>query len=87
MNQKNIIIADDHAVVRTGMQLILEDTFDLTIAGEAKNGNELLEQMRNHQYDLVILDLSMPVDLFIGPQSILYSNILLCLGHDFHKIV
>lgn len=60
MNQKNIIIADDHAVVRTGMQLILEDTFDLTIAGEAKNGNDLLEQLKVHQYDIVILDISMP---------------------------
>ncbi len=60
MDQKNIIIADDHAVVRTGLQMILEETFDLMITGEAKNGNELLDQLEFQSYDLVILDISMP---------------------------
>ncbi len=60
MNKKNIIIADDHAVVRTGLQLILEESLDLVVKGEAKNGNELLEQLELHSYDLVILDISMP---------------------------
>ena len=60
MPQKKIIIADDHAVVRTGLQMILEQTMDLTIADEARNGNELLEKLRASQFDLVILDISMP---------------------------
>ena len=60
MEEKQIIIADDHAVVRTGLQMILDETNDLTIADEARNGEELLEKLRNKRFDLVILDMSMP---------------------------
>jgi DNA-binding NarL/FixJ family response regulator len=55
-----IIIADDHAVVRTGLQLILDETDDLSIVDEARNGQELLEKLEDHSYDLVILDIAMP---------------------------
>jgi two-component system invasion response regulator UvrY len=58
--EKKIIIADDHAVVRTGLQMILDATPDLCITGEARNGEELLEQLTRETYDLVILDISMP---------------------------
>jgi two-component system, NarL family, invasion response regulator UvrY len=55
-----IIIADDHAVVRTGLQLILEETTDLSIEDEARDGQELLEKLTARHFDLVILDISMP---------------------------
>lgn len=58
--QKQIIIADDHAVVRTGLQLILDETRDLTICDEARNGDELLAKLRQAAFDMVILDISMP---------------------------
>jgi two-component system, NarL family, invasion response regulator UvrY len=57
---KKIIIADDHAVVRTGLQLILDETHDLSITDEARNGQELLDKLAAGQFDLVILDISMP---------------------------
>jgi len=57
---KRIIIADDHAVVRTGLQLILDDTPDMAICDEASNGDELLEKLHQNNYDLVILDICMP---------------------------
>jgi DNA-binding NarL/FixJ family response regulator len=57
---KSIIIADDHAVVRTGLQLIFDTTDDLSIVDEARNGQELLEKLKTNNYDLVILDISMP---------------------------
>jgi len=57
---KKIIIADDHAVVRTGLQMILDETNDLSICGEASNGYELIEKLKCENYDLVILDISMP---------------------------
>ena len=60
MTLKRIIIADDHAVVRLGLQLILDATTDMTICDEASNGNELLEKLGRNQYDLVLLDISMP---------------------------
>jgi DNA-binding NarL/FixJ family response regulator len=57
---KRIIIADDHAVVRTGLQLILDETTDMSICDEAANGDELVEKLRRNRYDLVLLDISMP---------------------------
>jgi two-component system, NarL family, invasion response regulator UvrY len=60
MITQKIIIADDHAVVRTGLQLILDETDDMTIAGEAGNGQELLMKLKDTVFDLVILDISMP---------------------------
>lgn len=60
ISQKHIIIADDHAVVRTGLQMILDQTSDLTISDEAANGDELLEKISAHKFDMVILDISMP---------------------------
>ncbi|MEJ2038306.1 MAG: response regulator transcription factor [Desulfosarcinaceae bacterium] len=55
-----VIIADDHPIVRAGLnQIIAEDSF-ITVAGEAANGPELLEKVRKDGYDIVLLDLSMP---------------------------
>lgn len=55
-----IAIADDHAVVRTGLQLIFDETPDLIIAAECKNGNELIKRIKTETYDVVILDIGMP---------------------------
>lgn len=55
-----ILIADDHAIVREGLKQILSDTGDLIIAGEATNGQEVLELIRHEEWDLIILDLAMP---------------------------
>ena len=60
ISPRKIIIADDHAVVRTGLQLILDETHDLAIVAESRNGEELLEKLTLFNYDLVILDISMP---------------------------
>ena len=60
MRIHEIIVADDHAVVRVGLQLILDETTDLAIMDEAENGQELLDKLRVRKYDLVILDISMP---------------------------
>jgi two-component system, NarL family, invasion response regulator UvrY len=60
-----IVIADDHAVVRTGLQMILDETHDLSITGEARNGQELLDLLGQEIYHLVILDISMP-----GPDAL-----------------
>lgn len=58
--KKHIIIADDHAVVRTGLQLIFDETPDLEITDEAGTGDELLSKLENSRFDLVIMDMSMP---------------------------
>ncbi len=55
-----IIIADDHSVVRKGLKQIFEETMDLVVAGEASSGYELLDKVRQEDFDVVILDISMP---------------------------
>lgn len=55
-----ILIADDHAIVRRGLKQILTETSDMIVAGEAHNGQELLEKARSDHWDVVVLDISMP---------------------------
>jgi len=55
-----VLLADDHAVVRAGLREILADTGDLTVAGEAANGHEVIASIRQHDYDVAVLDLTMP---------------------------
>lgn len=55
-----ILIADDHAVVRKGLKQILAETTDIVAADEAINGQEVLEKIRKNDYDIVMLDISMP---------------------------
>jgi len=55
-----VLIADDHAVVRQGLKQIVSENPDMTVAGEAANGHEVLDFARRHDCDLVLLDLAMP---------------------------
>ena len=55
-----IALADDHAVVRTGLQLIFDETTDLEVIAECRNGNELIKTVREMDIDVAILDVSMP---------------------------
>jgi DNA-binding NarL/FixJ family response regulator len=55
-----ILIADDHPIVRTGLKQILAAERDMTVVGEAKNGQEALELGRTLDWDIAILDYSMP---------------------------
>lgn len=55
-----VLVVDDHAIIRDGLRKILADTDDLIVAGEASNGNAALEIVRARDWDLVVLDISMP---------------------------
>ena len=55
-----ILIADDHAIVREGLKQIVADTPDMIVAGEAVDGTEVLELVRKEDWDLILLDISMP---------------------------
>ena len=55
-----ILVADDHAIIRDGLKKILADTDDLEVVGEAGDGSATLQKVRERDWDLVILDLSMP---------------------------
>lgn len=56
----SVLLADDHAIVRAGLKEILSDTGDITVTGEATNGDEALALVRGHDYDVAVLDLTMP---------------------------
>jgi DNA-binding NarL/FixJ family response regulator len=55
-----IVLVDDHALVRRGVRLILEQESDLTVVGEAGDGAEAVALLRTTAADLVILDVAMP---------------------------
>ena len=55
-----VVIADDHPVVRAGLKQIITEQADIIVAGEASNGVALLDLVRRHDYDVILLDLTMP---------------------------
>jgi two-component system response regulator NreC len=91
-----VVIADDHAVLRSGLRLLLEKQADLSVVGEASSGLATLALAEELQPDLIILDLSMPglggLDALpslrrIAPQA----KILVLTMHDdpqyLHKVL
>jgi two-component system, NarL family, invasion response regulator UvrY len=56
----NVIIADDHPIVRAGLRQIIADDIEIAVKAEAENGADLLKQIRSTEFDVVLLDLSMP---------------------------
>jgi len=56
----NVLIADDHAIVRQGLKQILSETEDLLVTGEAGDGAEALILARQQVWDVFLLDVSMP---------------------------
>jgi DNA-binding NarL/FixJ family response regulator len=55
-----IVVADDHTIVREGLKQLLAVTGDLDVVGEAQNGNEVMQRVRAFDFDLLLLDMSMP---------------------------
>jgi len=55
-----VLIADDHAILRRGLKEILEDDLQDAIYGEAGNAQQVLAEVQRYEWDLVILDITMP---------------------------
>ena len=55
-----IVIADDHSIVREGLKRIVSSIDDMEVAGEAGNGTEVMQRVRELAFDVLVLDLSMP---------------------------
>jgi DNA-binding NarL/FixJ family response regulator len=60
MNPITILLADDHDVVRKGMKMLLEDETEVKVIGEASDGLDAIEKVKNLMPNVVILDLTMP---------------------------
>ena len=55
-----VLIADDHKIVRDGLRRILAAAADVDVAGEAADGDQALALVRANEYDVALLDISMP---------------------------
>ena len=60
MNAYTIILADDHAMMRDGIRMIIDARKGLRVIGEADDGLGLLQMLKKMKPDMVILDISMP---------------------------
>lgn len=55
-----ILIADDHAIVRQGLRQTVAEEPDMVVAGEAQNAQETLKLVREQEWDVVVMDITMP---------------------------
>ena len=55
-----ILIADDHALIRKGLKQILDDSSDMRVTGEAESGMQAIQMSQQNDYDMVLLDISLP---------------------------
>lgn len=92
MEKTNILIVDDHKIVRDGIKSLLDGETDFAIVAEASNGKEALEILEKQDPDLIIMDISMPeMDGIEATKAIKMSYpsikvLALTMVADSHKI-
>lgn len=59
-NRLRIVVADDHAIVRQGLKLLIDKQPEMTVVGEAADGTSVLERAGALKPDIVVMDISMP---------------------------
>ncbi|WP_163378782.1 response regulator transcription factor [Cyclobacterium sp. SYSU L10401] len=74
MEKIKVVLADDHVVVRNGIKNLLENEGDITVVGEASNGEEALAAVEKLKPDLLIIDIRMPVMNGLEATKILSKN-------------
>ena len=79
-------IVDDHAIVRSGLRQYLSEHVDVRVVGEAANGREAIDLVRNTAVDVLIMDLSMPGQSGLDALAMLRAKspdtgILILSGH------
>ncbi|MCH2250652.1 MAG: response regulator transcription factor [Cognatishimia sp.] len=60
MSATNVVIVDDHPMVAQGIQAILESYDDIDVSATLSNGREVVEYLKTHEADVVLMDLNMP---------------------------
>ncbi len=91
-NLIEIVIADDHTIVRQGLRKLLEEEDDLKITGEAMNGREAVQKVQELKPDIIIMDIAMPVLNGIEAarqikQSFLKTKIIILSMHDHTRYI
>jgi len=61
MAKIRVVIAEDHAVVRQGLRILVEEAQDMEVVGEARNGREAVKMVKESAPDVVLMDVVMPV--------------------------
>jgi DNA-binding NarL/FixJ family response regulator len=61
MEKIRILIADDQTITRSGLQMLLTAAEDIEVVGEARNGDEAIKLAAEHQPDVILMDLRMPI--------------------------
>ncbi len=56
----NILVVDDHALIRKGLKMLLEESPNLVVTGEAETGIQAIKMVSEHHFDLILLDISLP---------------------------
>jgi two-component system, NarL family, response regulator LiaR len=88
----NILLADDHAIMRQGTRQLLENEPDMKVVGEASNGEEAVRLASELKPDVIILDVAMPklsgIEATKKIKEILPSTIILVLtGYDYDEYI
>jgi len=60
MSQINVMLVDDHAVVRMGFKMLLETSDDIKVIAEAENGEEAIKLYMEHKPNVIVMDITMP---------------------------
>ncbi len=60
MSQINVMLVDDHAVVRMGFKMLLESDADIKVIAEAENGEQAIQRYMEHKPNVVVMDITMP---------------------------
>ena len=55
-----VVLADDHGIVREGLRQLLRSADDFEVVGEARDGHEVMQRVRELEFDVLLLDMSMP---------------------------
>jgi len=55
-----VLVVDDHVIVRQGLRLIMDEEPDMEVAGEASSVEELMKKIRESEWDIVLLDITLP---------------------------
>jgi two-component system response regulator NreC len=81
-----VFLADDHAVLRAGLRMLIDAQPDMEVVGEAADGDEAIEKVKEVRPDIVLLDLAMPHHGLpaIGPirQVLPETRVLVLTMHD-----